>query len=151
MKKKDKELLVKDICSRLPYNNVQVNYDNEICDCVGYAHGKLILVKKFSSVSFGVEPECVRPYLRPVSSMAEKEKKELIRCLPLGKYAKYFKVERDGGIETSDMNDLHYMYFGTKTTSRYIDWLNAHHFDYRRLIDKGLALPAPEEMYDFKE
>ena len=31
------------------------------------------------------------------------------------------------------------------------DWLNAHHFDYRDLIDKGLALEAPEGMYDLKE
>ena len=29
-----------------------------------------------------------------------------------------------------------------------IDWLNAHHFDYRGLIEKGLALEAPEGMYD---
>ena len=28
-----------------------------------------------------------------------------------------------------------------------IDWLNSHHFDYRGLIEKGLALPAPEGMY----
>lgn len=31
-----------------------------------------------------------------------------------------------------------------------IDWLNAHHFDYRGLIEKGLALEALEGMYDFK-
>ncbi len=29
-----------------------------------------------------------------------------------------------------------------------IDWLNARHFDYRGLIEKGLALEAPEEMYN---
>ena len=29
------------------------------------------------------------------------------------------------------------------------DWLNAHHFDYRGLIPKGLALEAPEGMYKF--
>ena len=29
----------------------------------------------------------------------------------------------------------------------YIDWLNAHHFDFRGLIEKGLALEAPEGMY----
>jgi hypothetical protein len=29
-----------------------------------------------------------------------------------------------------------------------VDWLNAHHFDYRGLIEKGLALEAPEGMYD---
>ena len=32
-----------------------------------------------------------------------------------------------------------------------IDWLNAHHFDYRGLIDKGLAIEAPEGMYKIKE
>jgi hypothetical protein len=31
-----------------------------------------------------------------------------------------------------------------------IDWLNAHHFDYRGLIDKGLAIEAPEGMYNLK-
>jgi hypothetical protein len=31
-----------------------------------------------------------------------------------------------------------------------IDWLNAHHFDYRGLIEKGLALEAPEGMYNTK-
>ena len=28
------------------------------------------------------------------------------------------------------------------------DWLNKHHFDYRGLIEKGLALEAPEGMYN---
>jgi hypothetical protein len=30
------------------------------------------------------------------------------------------------------------------------DWLNAHHFDYRGLIDKGLALEALDGMYKTK-
>jgi len=33
---------------------------------------------------------------------------------------------------------------------KYIDWLNASHFDYRGLIEKGLALEAPEGMYEVK-
>jgi hypothetical protein len=32
-----------------------------------------------------------------------------------------------------------------------IDWLNSHHFDYRGLIEKGLALEAKEGMYNIKE
>ena len=28
-----------------------------------------------------------------------------------------------------------------------LDWLNEHHFDYRHLIEKGLALEAPKDMY----
>ena len=30
----------------------------------------------------------------------------------------------------------------------YLDWLNAHHFDYRGLIERGLAIEAPKEMYN---
>ena len=57
-------------------------------------------------------------YLRPMSSMTEEEKK----------YKElYFK----------------YDYLSWE----YTDWLNAHHFDYRGLIEKGLALEAPEGMY----
>ena len=29
----------------------------------------------------------------------------------------------------------------------FVDWCNAHHFDHRGLIEKGLALEAPEDMY----
>lgn len=32
-----------------------------------------------------------------------------------------------------------------------VDWLNAHHFDYRGLIPMGLALESPEGMYDKEE
>ena len=60
------------------------------------------------------------PYLRPMSSMTEEERKE---------YQAFFN------------------YDGVEYPEEYIDWLNAHHFDYRGLIEKGLALEAPEGMY----
>lgn len=59
----------------------------------------------------------ITPYLRPMSSMTEEEK-EILRTL------KWTKLE-------------HHI----------VDWLNSHHFDYRDLINKGLALEAPEGMY----
>ena len=61
-----------------------------------------------------------RPYLRPMSSMTEEELEE------------YENVRDD-------------YYDDLKT----YDWLNAHHFDYRGLIEKGLALEAPKDMYKF--
>lgn len=61
----------------------------------------------------------IRPYLRPMSSMTEEERKYKDLC---------FK----------------YDYLAWE----YTDWLNEHHFDYRGLIKKGLALEAPEGMYD---
>ena len=77
-------------------------------------------------MSTGSRPFCfgeVLPHLRPMSSMTEGEKEE---------YQTFFN------------------YDGVEYPEEYIDWLNAHHFDYRGLIEKGLALEAPEGMYNIK-
>lgn len=69
--------------------------------------------------------ETIRPYLRSMSSMTKEEYKEyryLYLPLPL----------------KSEFDEIH----------KKIDWLNRHHFDYRGLIEKGLALEAPEGMYN---
>jgi hypothetical protein len=65
----------------------------------------------------------IKPYLRSLSNMTEEEKKSE----PCG-------TSLDG-----------YMYSDEAAT--YVDWLNAHHFDYRGLIEKGLAIEAPDGMY----
>jgi len=65
------------------------------------------------------ELENIKPYLRPMSSMTEEEK-----C----KFNSYYNMFNNNPVGL-------------------IDWLNAHHFDYRGLIEKGLALEAPEGMY----
>ena len=64
--------------------------------------------------------EDVKPYLRPMSSMTEEEEKRF---------------------QDVNMYELPYMVEG-------IEWLKAHHFDYRGLINDGLALVAPEYMYE---
>ena len=71
-----------------------------------------------------VRLEDCKPYLRPMSSMTEEE----ISC-----YQAFFN------------------YDGVEYPEEYIDWLNEHHLDYRGLIEKGLALEAPEGMYNIKE
>ena len=48
-----------------------------------------------------------------------------------------------------------YSFYLTRIENAYdasllIDWLNAHYFDYRNLIEKGLAIEAPEGMYNIK-
>ena len=70
----------------------------------------------------------IKPYLRPMSSMTEEEEKE------------YHKIV-DG-------------FLNSENAPRVVDWLNAHHFDYRidpftgkTLIESGLALKASEGMY----
>jgi hypothetical protein len=122
MKAEDKRLLVKAICGYLPYG-LEVNYNNEICDCVGYVHGKVILTKKFSSVSFGVDVEKVKPYLRPLLSMTEDEIKE---------WDNICVMMRNMPVESIPM---------------VVKFVNSKHLDYYNLISKGLALEAPKDMY----
>ena len=86
------------------------------------------------------EIDIVKPYLRPMSSMTEEERKEL--------YAN-FSIENIGE-KYVDFGE--FMCEGSpiiiKNIYGLLDFLNAHHFDYRGLIEKGLALPAPDGMYN---
>lgn len=68
----------------------------------------------------------IKPYLRPMSTITKEEFDELndTACLTLYPNGKAFPNGKD------------------------YDWLNAHHFDYRGLIEKGLALEAPDGMYN---
>ena len=95
----------------------------------------------------------IKPYLRSMSSMTDKEKKDLLNYV-VGKGSKYFEVCDDVSItdKSSDVQDLKsfelkWINFNPNTTSRYIEWLLKKHFDFCDLIPKNLALPAPEGMY----
>ena len=124
MKQGDKELLLKDLCARLPYG-VKVQSPN-------------------GEISVLVNPPCTiqddnfnfKPYLRPISSMTDDERTQLDLILPFGVKLEYGDVD----FAEASIAD-------TTTVLDYIDWLNTHHFDYRGLIEKGLALEAPEGMY----
>lgn len=112
----DKELLLKDLCSRLPYRvKVQIKDEivvlDSICDDDGY-HFNFI-----GEDREGVNIENIKPYLFPISSMTEEQEEE------------YKKTTIRDGILT------------VWTTCTY-DFLDKNHFDYRRLIPKGLANDA---------
>ena len=121
MTKKDKELLLKDLCARLPYGVKICIYDftDEVYD-------EIITIKNFSWIVVTFTLGAIKPYLRPMSSMTEEEK-ELMK----GSVICFNELE--GNSTLFDEIGL--------------DWLNAHHFDYRGLIEKGLAIEAPEGMY----
>lgn len=109
MIQQDKELLLKDICARLPYGVVCDIY-NATCTI------KERLV--FSGLARFIDDTiCLRPYLRPMSSMTNEERK-------------YFQT-------------LAFPY-------DFVDALNKHHFDYRGLIDKGLAIAVTKENNPYK-
>lgn len=71
----------------------------------------------------------IRPYLRPLSEMTDSEWAELDE-----------KIIQAGGIGYNHQ-------YNDATAIVYIDFMLKHHFDYRGLIDMGLAIKAPKEMY----
>ena len=128
MNKEDKELLLKDLCARLPYET-WVQYEGKEWLVTGYGHGRVSLLPSvFSSVSACPLVEEIRPYFRPMSSMTEEEIEELLN------------IDKKRGICSSRHLTWH-------IDGEVIDYLNRKMFDYRGLIEKGLALEAPKDMY----
>ena len=89
----------------------------------------------------GLTKQTARPYLRPMSSMTEEEFLEYHNI-------KYNKVTYRDKWKRIDVGKFHNV--GIIPIEDYLDWLNAHHFDYRDLIERGLALEAPRGMYNIK-
>ena len=138
----NKELLLKDLSARLPYGvlgqcEIDTSYDTEF-ETIPQTH-------KFQAVAHGIIEDSLfvspmienqyeleianeeiadgvyifdfKPYLFPLSSMTKEQKDEY-----------QYITERW-------MNDPAY------SISDSIDWLNKNNFDYRGLIEKGLAIP----------
>lgn len=134
MAQEDKQLLLTDLCGRLPYG-VMCKIDNR---CV-----KVEEINPFEGVitydgwlSCGID-EDIKPYLRPLSSMTEDEYNDMFHQLYSAQeefFRNYSNTDTIGKFFANDM-------------VRY-DWLNKKMFDYRWLIPKGLAETAPEGMYN---
>ena len=135
MTKEDKELLFKDLCARLPYG-VQ-------CQCIWEAPSDDDDAEEGEGIITGItdnetilvdEMECyiedIKPYLRPMSSMTKEE------------FEEYGNIIEHISIGSLDFNIAN---------PNAIDWLNAHHFDYRGLIEKGLAIEVTENNNPYKE
>ena len=121
MTPEDKELLIKDLCARLPYNVIcQVEFREN-----GKYNSKVMLLSGiftdeayFTTKGGSIYSNEYKPYLFPMSSMTDYQKSDY-----------QFITERW-------MNDP------SHSISDSIDWLNKNHFDYRGLIEKGLAIDA---------
>lgn len=136
MTREEKQLLLADLCSRLPYNFVY-------CYCnAPLANGKSIILTPvvISNLMNADKDLVIKPYLHLMSSMTEEEKKKELSIIILDCE---FYVNDDFALRPED--DRHGI--SLELCEGYIDWLNEHHFDYRGLIPMGLALKAPEGMY----
>jgi len=137
MTQEDKQLLLKDLCARLlyevivdykeneyeiPHWKITTIYPDTFGGWIGYDR-RVGAGSESGSRPFKIGE--VKPYLRPMSSMTEEEKEEY-----------------------HSLCDSYYdIYFDTYQS---IDWFNAHHFDYRGLIEKGLAIEVTEENNPYK-
>jgi len=148
MTQEEKELLLKDLSARLPYG---VICKVEFKDSEGWKiqnmslEGVFINECYFTTDTGSIYSKEFKPYLRPMSSMTDEEKEEFHKLkqfsvtviMPNG--VSIFKPTYTVDLE-DDGDGLNHLY----------DWLNKHHFDYRGLIEKGLALEALEGMYNIK-
>lgn len=123
MTQEDKKLLLKDLCTRLPYR-IKASYygaeeERETWDEIEY-----ITLDGYVDIGqYSLPIEGIKPYLFPLSSMTDKEWED---------YQKIRMIDWvDGDINGTFIN-----------AGLIVDWLNAHHFDFRGLIEKGLAIDA---------
>ena len=129
MTKEDRERLLKDLGGRLPYGV-------KILDIPANVVGKLFLISTTDTVQYETADDTgiqtlynIKPYLLPLSSMTEEQKREyntLLTDIPIYEY-------EGGDIVTVIESYDNWMS---------IDYLNANHFDYRYLIEDGLAIDA---------
>lgn len=119
----EKELVKCDLCARLPYGVI----------CETYLGDRFVLkdteLSRENTDRRYFHTWCVneiKPFLRPMSSMTDDERNEL------------HEITHNGSEEWTFSHNAYVA----------LDWLNARHFDYRHLIEKGLALEAPTDMYN---
>ena len=130
MTQEDKILLLRDLCGRLLYgvkayiknwSKLDRKYYEGIytVESIDPSLNTIVADSERSSVEVivGDDDYEIKPYLRPMSNMTEEE-----------------KLMYEGLMIGTD-NNIPYIL-------DVIDWLNAHHFDYRDLIEKGLAIDA---------
>lgn len=178
MTEQEKQVLFKDLCARLPYGvkgrifaettngefdiTGDMIFNDEpfvvVLDKINVGNGEIRVTAieddetrdLIDSEQDWGDPytiETFKPYLRPMSNMTEKEFYELcelgVSLPPFKDYYGQMQYYGSGGewsIVDVEIEDI----------IKYVNYLNAHYFDYNGLIEKGLALEAPKGMYEIK-
>ena len=126
MTQEDKELLLKDLCARLPYG-VKFMFNKNIyttkgLDLIVTDEGDWEYAVNAKDIA-PIEIDFIKPYLFPLSSMTEEQ---------------YDQLYIDSRVKNDSIDILDAL----ANDMDAIDWLNKNHFDYRGLIEKGLAIDA---------
>ena len=139
MTKEENDLLLKDLCARLPYKVICKRYKNayQLVD-IDIKRGLVCLLRDEQYVPYSIiSGDEIKPYLRPLSSMTEEEKKEL----------RQISEEYLDDWPTADSSLLKWE-LDAKVSSMRATFYNSHHLDWSGLIEKNLAIEAPVGMYN---
>lgn len=125
MTQKEKEILIQDLCARLPYG-VKIDMRGYVVPktlcAIEFTDEKVLFRVKGLNETFDFDVENVKPYLRPLSDITESEK---------SLYALYVK-NTEGFIYSLE-------------SCYEMRWCLKHHFDVNGLIQKGLAYDASKD------
>ena len=136
MTQDDKDLLLQDLCARLPYGvkveSVFINTDSKkrkSCGIEVFDATCILMIRD----GFGE----FKPYLFPLSSITEGQKNQISQLL------------LDAKIEfppyEEDYDNL--LASSVKQANALINYCLANHLDINGLIEKGIAIEAPKDMY----
>ena len=131
MIQEDKDLLLRDLSSRLRYGVIL-----QCCERVGE---QLYSIDDKGLINNDYDIEEVKPFLFPLSAMTEEQKKEISKRYNYHDYYDGLSIEityhSEGYWDDDNSCNLRdYLWL--------IEWFNKNHFDYRGLIDMGLAIDA---------
>lgn len=118
MTREEKDLLLKDLCARLPYGVICDDGYGNILELNGIDKPNTVTFKCSDNDFWTADLDKCKIYLFPMSSMTVEQAKEFHKLC----------IEDMFGV----------MYYTEKSN----DYLNENHFDYRGLIEKGLAIDA---------
>ena len=131
MTQKDKELLIKDLCARLPYGvKVKLGDNPNIFDLEYRIKFAVMYGDSDDKLEDILDITNIKPYLFPMSSMTDRQKNlfSLIVC----------KLDDSDIWRNGDM-----IFIDNETDlDSLLDFYNKNHLDWRGLIPKGLALDA---------
>ena len=153
MKQEDKQLLLEDLCARLPYGvmvlvDIDKKFDggciSKLTTITEIKEEKMFLTKNSLTP---VTIEEIRPYLQPMSSMTEEEYVHFMSIC--GMNLRSYEIQEMMSESFSHPNWIT-IANTLGTYSHNIDWLNKSMFDYRGLIEKGLAIEVTEENNPYK-
>lgn len=115
MTQEEKEILFKDLCSRLPYS---LCVRDEYGDIYYINYNNVHFANYFDSILNGE----IKPYLFPLSSMTEEEKEEYCQL-------QQRIIYNNKGVVNEDV-------------TKYINYCYKKHLDINNLIPMGLAIDA---------